>query len=85
MDKLWKASGCPCCNGTGYSRRKAVYELMEVDEEVKFMITDNVLPKEIRTYQKKRGFRSLKENVVQMAIQGETSMEEAEKIIYSAE
>lgn len=85
VDKLWKASGCPCCNGTGYSRRKAVYELMEVDEEVKFMITDNVLPKEIRTYQKKRGFRSLKENVVQMAIHGETSMEEAEKILYSAE
>ena len=52
---------------------------------MKFMITDNVLPKEIRTYQKKRGFRSLKENVVQMAIHGETSMEEAEKILYSAE
>lgn len=82
---LWKPGGCSCCNGTGYIRRKAVYELMDVDEEVKTMITDNVSSREIRMYRKKRGFKSLKENVARMVVDGETSMEEAEKIIYSGE
>lgn len=82
---LWRAVGCASCNGTGYIRRKAVYELMDVDEEVKSMITDNAQTREIREYQRKRGFKSLKEYVLQMVLDGETSMDEVEKIIYSAE
>lgn len=82
---LWKAVGCPCCNGTGYIRRKAVYELMDVDEEVKTMITNHATPRDIHAYQRKRGLKSLREYAMQMVLEGETSMEEAEKIIYSAE
>lgn len=84
-ESLFRAVGCPCCSGTGYIRRKAVYELMEVDEEVKSMILDDALPRDIRLYQRKRGLKSIKEYVLQMVLEGETSMEEAEKIIYSAE
>lgn len=82
---LWKAVGCPGCNGTGYIRRKAVYELMDVNEEVKTMIADNATPRDIHAYQRKRGLKSLSEYALQMVLEGETSMEEAEKIIYSAE
>ena len=84
-ESLFRAVGCPCCSGTGYIRRKAVYELMEVDEEVKSMILDDALPRDIRLYQRKRGLKSIKEYVLQMVLEGETSMEEAEKIIYSVE
>lgn len=84
-DTLWSAAGCPFCSGTGYVSRKAVYELMDVDEEVKSMIMDNALAKEIRAYQRGRGFKSLREYALAMVVKGETSMEEAEKIIYTEE
>lgn len=84
-DTLWRAAGCPFCSGTGYVSRKAVYELMDVDEEVKSMIMDNALAKEIRAYQRGRGFKSLREYALAMVVKGETSMEEAEKIIYTEE
>lgn len=82
---LFRAVGCPCCNGTGYVRRKAVYELMGMDGEIKSMIADNALPRDIRMYQRKRGFKSIMEYVLKMVLEGETTMDEAEKIIYSAE
>lgn len=82
---LLKAVGCPCCNGTGYARRKAVYELMDMDAELKSMILSNAPPRDIRMYQRKRGFKSIREYVLLMVLAGETTMDEAEKIIYSAE
>ena len=82
---LWKPVGCPHCNGTGYDGRKAIYEMIDVDEPVKSMITENAPIHEIRSYQKKQGFRFLKDYAMMMVLDGKTSMEEAEKIIYSVE
>lgn len=85
VERLWKPAGCPDCNRTGYSGRKAIYEIMEVDDGLRTMILDNRPPYEIRLHQKERGFKALKDYALMMAARGETSVEEAEKIIYSVE
>jgi len=85
VERLWKPVGCPACNHTGYSGRKAVYEIMAMDDTLKNMILDNTPPYEIRSRQKKRGFKSLRDFALMRAARGETSLEEAEKIIYSVE
>lgn len=84
-DRLWKPGGCPQCGGTGYVRRTAVYEMMDVDERIKDMILDEAPLSSIRAYQRQRGFSPLREYALKMAAAGETSMEEAEKILYSAQ
>ena len=81
--RLWKPGSCSHCQGTGYIGRTAIYEMMEMDEPVREMILDNVPLSAIRSYQEKKGMKPLKAYALQMAERGETSMEEAEKILYS--
>lgn len=38
VKRLWKPVGCSRCGNTGYSGRRAIYEFMEVDEEIGGMI-----------------------------------------------
>ena len=85
VKRLWKPVGCSRCGNTGYSGRRAIYEFMEVDEEIGGMIQKGASPREIRTVLRKNGSKSLREQARDMTIRGETSMEELEKIIYSVE
>ena len=84
-DRLWRSAGCPLCGGTGYTGRTAVYEIMDVDEQIKAMILDNEPLSSIREYQEKKGSMPLRDHVLRMAADGETDMEEAEKILYSVQ
>ena len=84
-DRLWRSAGCPLCGGTGYVRRTAVYEMMDVDEPIKAMILDNEPLSSIREYQEQKGSVPLRNHVLRMAASGETDMEEAEKILYSVQ
>jgi len=84
-DRLWRSAGCPLCGGTGYTGRTAVYEIMDVDEQIKAMILDNEPLSSIRKYQEKKGSMPLRDHVLRMAADGETDMEEAEKILYSVQ
>lgn len=85
VKRLWKPVGCSRCGNTGYSGRRAIYEFMEVDEEIGGMIQKGASPREIRTVLRKNGSKSLREQARDMTIRGETSVEELEKIIYSVE
>lgn len=85
VKRLWKPVGCSRCGNTGYSGRRAIYEFMEVDEQIGGMIQKGTSPHEIRTVLRKNGSKSLREQARDMTIRGETSMEELEKIIYSVE
>ena len=85
VEELYRPAGCPRCNGTGYSGRRAIYEMMEIDEEIRSMILSGAPPHEIRMYQRRKGEAGLKDQVVKMVLRGETGIEEMEKIIYSVE
>ena len=39
---LYRAVGCPACQGTGYQGRTGIYELMLIDDEVRQLILKNV-------------------------------------------
>lgn len=84
-DVLYRPAGCARCNHTGYSGRRAIYEFMEVDEEIKDMILNGAPPRDMRLVLRQKGAKSLREQAAGMVFAGETSMEELEKIIFSAE
>ena len=82
---LFKPVGCARCNGTGYIGRRAIYEFMELDEKMKSMILRGASPQKLRRVLRAGGNMSLRDQAARMVVDGETSMEELEKIIYSAE
>lgn len=84
-DRLWRAAGCPLCGGTGYTRRTAVYEIMDVDEQIRAMILDKEPLSSIREYQEQKGSMPLRDHVLRMAAGGQTDMEEVEKMLYSVQ
>ncbi len=84
-DKLYRPVGCARCSGTGYLGRTAIYEVMEIDGLLSEMISKKASVYQIRQYAGEQGMISLKERISRMVLEGRTSVEEMEKIIYSVE
>lgn len=84
-DKMYRPVGCARCSGTGYLGRTAIYEVMEIDGLLSEMISKKASVYQIRQYAGEQGMISLKDRISRMVLEGRTSVEEMEKIIYSVE
>ncbi|MEZ4850674.1 MAG: GspE/PulE family protein [Bacteroidia bacterium] len=71
----YKPKGCSTCNFTGYTRRKAVYETLSINEDVANLIkTGNLDRRSILPVRENEG--DLKTEVLKMIHLGETSLRE---------
>lgn len=78
-----EAVGCPKCNNTGYQGRIAIHEILEVDREIRKMITDEKSVEEIEDYcTKEQGMKTLTQSVINLVKEGITTMDEVLKIAY---
>jgi len=73
---LWRGAGCRRCRGTGYRGRSGIFELMEVDDEVREKIMDRKPAGEILKVAVKNGLRVLREDGWGKVRQGITTPEE---------
>jgi type IV pilus assembly protein PilB len=69
-----KAVGCDRCHHTGYSGRKAIYELLPIDAILSEKIKNNQLS--IDSYLEENNINTLKSNAIQLIQEGTTSVEE---------
>jgi type IV pilus assembly protein PilB len=69
-----KAVGCPSCFNTGYKGRKAVYEVVTIDEELGEAIKSSSYS--VGNLFKERGIKTLSENAFELFEKGETSLDE---------
>ena len=72
----FKNIGCVSCNLTGYQNRKVVSEVIEFDDTLKDMISNNNTILDIQKYLKENSFKTMKENGMDMINQGISSLEE---------
>lgn len=72
--KQFKPAGCNQCNFTGYKGRKAVYEVINITQELAEYIKEQ--KSTISDYCKSNNISTLAENVLSLFEQGETSLEE---------
>ncbi|HEX8269344.1 MAG TPA: GspE/PulE family protein [Flavobacterium sp.] len=75
----YKAVGCEHCYHTGYSGRKAIYEILPIDNELASMIKTNKL--EIGDYILTKGFASFKHNTSELIRNGITSIDEVYSLL----
>ena len=78
--KVYKSKGCPKCNFTGFVKRKAIGELFIMNDEVKSLIAKGSNDIELKNAMKKYGMKSLKENLIELIVNGETSIKEAIRV-----
>jgi type IV pilus assembly protein PilB len=75
------AKGCGQCYYTGYKGRKAVYEVIPIDQELAFEIKNGNMY--IQTLLKERGIQTLAENAFRLFDEGQTSIEEIYPLLFN--
>jgi type II secretory ATPase GspE/PulE/Tfp pilus assembly ATPase PilB-like protein len=74
ITKQYKASGCNQCYFTGFTGRKAIYEVINITKELGEQIKHNAT--DIDAYCKLNKINKLADNALQLFKLGETTLEE---------
>ncbi len=74
--KVFETKGCEKCNGTGYKGRVGLYEVMEIDEEIREQIMVGASTAELRYKAKEKGMLTLRMSGLEKIKNGLTSIEE---------
>ncbi len=75
--------GCSYCSGTGFRGRVGVYEILQVDDEVRYALVNNAGPQEIRELTSKLGMRSLREEAARLIATDVTTIDEVMRTVYT--
>ena len=74
--KLFRGKGCERCGGTGFKGRIALYEVMDVDDDMKELILSGGSANELRQRSLEQGMLSLRASGLQKIREGVTTVEE---------
>ena len=81
--QLYCGTGCEICHNTGYKGRIGIYELLVLNEELRDIITHNPSLGDLKAAAKGQGMRSLRDDGLQKAFEGLTTVEELIRITES--
>ena len=77
--KTYDAVGCRHCNNTGYYDRIGIFEILDLDEEIKEMIMNGKSSLEIKKEALGHGYKPLVVDGINKIIKGETTLQELNK------
>ncbi len=81
---IFLANGCAECSGTGYSGRVALMEMMEMNSELSDLIERQATQTELRQAARKTGFQTLYQEGLVHVLAGNTTLDEIQKVSYTA-
>lgn len=79
--RLYKGKGCKVCNQTGYLGRMGVFEILEVDPEIRRMIVNMDSSDAIRDYAISKGMTTMFDDGAHKVLQGQTTLEELLRVV----
>jgi type IV pilus assembly protein PilB len=85
MQVSYKGIGCPDCNNTGYSGRTAVFEILLLDKHIQDLVAKQASMEELRAYTELNNMRLLREEVLDLVNKGETTIDEAVRLLYTVD
>ncbi len=80
---LRRGAGCGDCRGTGYKGRRAVAEVLQLDDEIRELIVDRQPIRRIKEAARRHGTRSLTEAALALVRSGQTTLEEVRRVTAS--
>ena len=78
--RSWRGAGCEQCIGTGYSGRVGIFELMEMNEELRRLIMRNEDASVLTDSARRNGMRNLREDGWEKIARGVTTVEEVLRV-----
>jgi len=82
---FYRGRGCEQCRGTGYYGRTSCFEIMMVNEIIASAITRRESGGEIRRLARSMGFRSVRDDAIEKAKEGVTTVEEIVRAVWIEE
>ncbi len=79
--QLRAGRGCGACRGTGYKGRKAVAEVLLLDDVLREMIVGREPVRRLKEAARAAGTRMLREVALDLARRGETTLEEVNRVV----
>jgi type IV pilus assembly protein PilB len=74
--KFYYGRGCQRCNNTGYKGRCGIYELMDINDDMRDMITSDGSVDEMRNLARSQGMTTLREAGLRLIFDGVTTIDE---------
>jgi general secretion pathway protein E len=74
--QVYRAEGCAACNYTGYRGRVGIFELMQIDDEIRGLVSQNVDSKTIKNKAVSKGMHALRKDGARKVLAGTTSIAE---------
>ncbi len=82
--KFRKGRGCGHCRGTGYHGRKAVGELMVLNDEIREAIVSRVPVRQLKELARQAGVRLIRTAALDLVRRGQTTVEEVNRVTIMA-
>ena len=74
--------GCGQCRGTGYKGRKAIAEILDLNDEIRELIVTKSPIREIKAAATKSGTRYLRELAIDLVRAGDTTLQEINRVTF---
>ena len=79
--QTYRAVGCVACAGQGYRGRRAIMELLKIDEDLDEAIARRATTREIRQLASAKGFQPLVEQGLRLVRDGSSSLAEVSRVV----
>lgn len=76
--------GCGHCRGTGYKGRKAIAEILQLNDEIRELIISREPIRRIKESAKRNGTRLLREAALELVRDGVTTLQEVNRVTFAA-
>jgi general secretion pathway protein E len=80
MVQSFRGAGCPECNATGYTSRVGIFELMDLNHEIRRRIMNNEDASELTQAARHNGMRNLREDGWKKIREGLTTVDEVMRV-----
>lgn len=80
---LYRGVGCSVCRGTGYKGRRAISELLLLDDELREVIIAHAPIRALKEMAKAKGTVFLRDAAIQAALKGWTTLDEVNRVAFA--
>jgi general secretion pathway protein E len=74
--QVYRPEGCAGCNYSGYRGRVGIFELMQIDDDIRGLVSQNIDSKTIKNMAVRKGMHSLRSDGARKVLAGITSVAE---------
>ena len=73
---FFRGNGCDSCNHSGYRGRMALFEIMQIDDQLRELVMQQASTNVLRAEARRRGMRTLREGGLMAIYEGQTTIDE---------